>query len=90
MILFGRLACFHTKSSRSIKTSVVLNIAEGNGRYFDADRHKFIDLAEAAATKSAAYVDLCWRSSELAHDQRSQGITLLGSVVRILNALGDS
>ena len=69
---------------------VVLNIAEGNGRYFDADRHKFIDQAEAAGTKSGAYVDLCWWSGELNQDQRSQGIQLLASVVRILNALGAS
>ena len=73
-----------------LATSVVLNIAEGNGRYSEADRHKFIDQAEAAGTKSAAYVDLCWRSGELNQDQRSQGIELLGSVVRILNVLGAS
>ena len=71
-------------------TSVVLNIAEGNGRYSEADRHTFINQAEAAGTKSAAYVDLCWRSGELNQDQRRQGIELLGSVVRILNALGAS
>src|ERR1041384_4062531 len=45
-------------------------------------------LAEAAASKSAAYMDLCWRTGDLTHDQRTQGIELLGSVGRILNALG--
>jgi four helix bundle protein len=70
-----------------LATSVVLNMAEGNGRYGVADRRQFIDLAEAAAVKSAAYVDLCWRSGDLAADQRSQGIELLGSIVRMLNSL---
>ena len=73
-----------------LATSAVLNMAEGNGRYSVADRHKFIDLAASAAAKSAAYVDLCWRSGELNPDQRTQGSELLGSILRILDALGGS
>jgi hypothetical protein len=39
-------------------TSLVLNIAEGNGRFSRLDHGKFIDIAEEAGMKLAAYLDL--------------------------------
>lgn len=39
-------------------TSVVLNIAEGNGRFSGMDRSKFIDTAFKATIQSAALLDL--------------------------------
>jgi four helix bundle protein len=39
-------------------TSIVLNIAEANGRYSDLDHHRFLDVAASSAVKSAAYLDL--------------------------------
>ena len=73
-----------------LATSVVLNLAEGNGRYSVADRRTFMNVAAAAAAKSAAYADLAWQSGNLGFDQRNQGIELLGSIVRISNVLGTS
>jgi four helix bundle protein len=39
-------------------TSVVLNAAEGNGRYSQLDHRGFVEIAAASAVKAAAYLDL--------------------------------
>ena len=39
-------------------TGIVLNIAEGNGRYSALDQSRFLDLAASAAVKASAYLDL--------------------------------
>ena len=39
-------------------TSVVLNIAEGNGRYAELDHHRFLQIAQSAAVKGAVFLDL--------------------------------
>ena len=38
-------------------TSVLLNVAEGNGRYSELDHHRFLEIAAASAVKAAAYLD---------------------------------
>ena len=40
-------------------TSVVLNIAEGNGRYARLDHKRFLQVAQSSAVKAAAHLDLC-------------------------------
>ena len=40
-------------------TSLVLNIAEGNGRYSELDHRRFLDMAASSAVKAAAYLDIC-------------------------------
>jgi len=39
-------------------TSLVLNVAEGNGRYSELDPKRFLGIAAASAVKAAAYLDL--------------------------------
>jgi four helix bundle protein len=39
-------------------TSMVLNIAEGNGRYAHLDHHRFLQIAQSAAVRVAVYLDL--------------------------------
>ena len=68
-------------------TSVILNIAEGNGRFPEEDRRRFIDTAEASTVKAATYVDLCWRKEGLDEGLRQQGMTLLLSIMRMLHGL---
>lgn len=41
-------------------TSMVLNIAEGNGRYSYLDHRRFLHTAHSALVKTAAYLDLCF------------------------------
>jgi four helix bundle protein len=40
------------------RTSILLNIAEGNGRYTAADRCRFFDMARGSALECAACFDL--------------------------------
>jgi four helix bundle protein len=61
-------------------TSVILNVAEGNGRYPDGDRRRFLDIAQGSAVKAAAYLDLCERNAELEPARRQQGADLLGRI----------
>jgi four helix bundle protein len=68
-------------------TSVVLNIAEGNGRFEAGDRRKFLDTAGASAAKTAAYLDLSFESGELDPQQRDRGLGLLVRVAQMLHAM---
>jgi len=61
-------------------TSVILNVAEGKGRYLDGDRRRFLDIAQGSAVKAAAYLDLCERNAELEPAQRQGGADLLGRI----------
>lgn len=56
---------------------MVLNLAEGNGRYAEQDRRSFLDIAEASAVKAAAYLDLCQRKEGLDRAQREAGVELV-------------
>src|SRR6185436_7256425 len=40
-------------------TSMILNIAEGNGRYAYLDQRRFLHTAHSSLVKTAAYMDLC-------------------------------
>jgi four helix bundle protein len=39
-------------------TSLPLNIAEGNGKFSDADRSRFLEIARGSALECAAYLDV--------------------------------
>jgi four helix bundle protein len=40
-------------------TSILLNLAEGNGRFSELDHRRFLDVAYRSAVKMAAQLDLC-------------------------------
>lgn len=69
-------------------TSMVLNIAEGNGRRGADDRQRFRNMAEASAVKVAAYLDLASCRDELAPVQAKAGCERLELVVRLLQGFG--
>jgi four helix bundle protein len=48
-----------------LSTSLVLNIAEGNGRFSHPDHGKFVDIAEESGIKLAAYLDLAATTWEI-------------------------
>jgi four helix bundle protein len=58
-------------------TSVVLNIAEGNGRYAELDHHRFLQIAQSAAVKGAVYLDLGVERALLAETEASAGKEML-------------
>ncbi len=58
-------------------TSVVLNIAEGNGRYAELDHHRFLQIAESAAVKGAVYLDLAVERAFLVETEATAGKEML-------------
>ena len=58
-------------------TSVVLNIAAGNGRYAELDHHRFLEIAQSAAVKGAVYLDLGVERAWLAKTEASAGKEML-------------
>ena len=55
-------------------TSLVLNIAEGNGRCLEADRRQFLETAESATVKAGSFLDLSHRVGAVDPQQRIEGI----------------
>jgi len=46
------------RSADTLATRILLNIAEGNGRYAELSRQNFLDIANAAAAKLAVCLDM--------------------------------
>jgi four helix bundle protein len=66
-------------------TSVVLNVAEGNGRYSELDHRRFLEIAAASAVKAAAYLDLYQQRTLPACVETTQGREFLSRIVAMLN-----
>ena len=67
--------------------SVVRNIAEGAGRWSEADSAKHYKIARGEAMESAASLDVLKLRSLLAQARYDQGIRLLESVVAMLTKM---
>jgi four helix bundle protein len=65
-------------------TSVILNIAEGNGRYSKLDHHRFLDVAQSSAVKAAAYLDLCVTKGLMVPIETAAGKDLLRRIGAML------
>jgi four helix bundle protein len=65
-------------------TSVVLNIAEGNGRYAELDHHRFLQIAQSAAVKGAVYLDLIVQRSMLLETEADKGKEMLSRINAML------
>jgi len=61
-------------------TSMILNIAEGNGRFSDADQARFLGTSHESAIKLAARLDLCVTQSLLPLDEIATWKALLQRV----------
>ena len=68
-------------------TSLILNIAEGNGRYAELGQAKFLDIAESAAVKLAAYLDLSVEKSAMTAKDCVSGKTLLVRIEAMLQSM---
>jgi len=66
-------------------TSVVLNVAEGNGRYSELDQRRFLEIAAASAVKAAAYLDLYQQKALPARVETTPRREFLSRVVAMLN-----
>lgn len=65
-------------------TSIVLNIAEGAGKYHKPDKRRFYLTAAGSATESAAVLDICARLKLIDPDLQRQGKDILERVVAML------
>ncbi len=68
-------------------TSIVLNIAEGNGKFGPADRFKYFDIARGSAVECAACLDVLVKKKKCSVDQTAKGKELLHEVVAMLVGL---
>jgi four helix bundle protein len=69
------------------RTSILLNIAEGNGRFTAADRCRFFDMARGSALECAACLDLLAVKKVIDAKEQAQGKQLLEKIVSMLVGL---
>ena len=79
-------AAVHNQLDRA-RTSIVLNIPEGNGRFTPADRCKFFDIARGSGLESAGCLDLLFIKKLLSDAELDEGKTLLKDIVCLLVGL---
>ena len=78
----------HCRLIDESSVSVVLNIAEGNGRYSHLERNRFFGISQAAALKSAATLDLAENGlSDMQKLSIGKGTKLLHRVSQMLNRM---
>ena len=69
------------------RTSIVLNIPEGNGQFTPADRCKFFDIARGSALECAGCLDLIFIKKLLSEEELDSGKMLLKDIVSLLVGL---
>lgn len=68
-------------------TSVVLNLAEGNGKRSRLDRCRHLDIARGSAVECAAALDVLVARGQLPADAADQGKAILIQVVSMIGGL---
>ena len=66
---------------------MVLNIAEGNGRFSEADQVRFLDIAHTSAMRVAACLDLLVARRQVEVHQIEDGKQILARIVPLLLGL---
>ena len=79
-------AAVHGQLDRA-RTSIVLNIPEGNGRFTSPDRCKFFDIARGSGLESAGCLDLIFIKKLVSEIELDQGKTLFKDIVSLLVGL---
>ena len=68
-------------------TSIVLNIAEGNGKRSRIDRCRYLDIARGSALESAACLDVLMIKKHLDEPSVAEGKEILVGIVSMLVGL---
>src|SRR6185503_6415296 len=84
-----KTAAVHSQLDRA-RTSIVLNIAEGNAKFTAADKCKFWDIALGSVVECAACIDLLFIKQALTELEVESGKALLSEIVRLLVGLNKS
>jgi len=71
-------------------TSIVLNIAEGNGRLSHLDHSRFIEIANRSNTKLAARIEMCAIRGAIGRDAAAELNRLLVRVDQMTAKLADA
>jgi four helix bundle protein len=71
-------------------TSIVLNIAEGAGKFSKADKRRYYLTACGSATESAAILDVCLRLELMPSESHRSGKEMLERIVSMLVKLSKS
>lgn len=82
----SKLEAVHSQMDRA-RTSIPLNIAEGNAKSTAADKCRFFDIAHGSAVECAACLDLLLIKEKLMPDKLDEGKALLCELVRLLVGL---
>jgi four helix bundle protein len=68
-------------------TSIVLNLAEGNGKRSHPERCRYFDIARGSGVECAACLDVLVRRGKLAESTASEGKALLLQIVSMTAGL---
>ncbi len=79
-------AAVHNQLDRA-RTSIVLNIPEGNGKFTAPDRCKYFDIARGSALECAGCLDLLGIKKLLNEQEMEDGKTSLRKIVSMLVGL---
>ena len=71
-------------------TSIVLNIAEGAGKFSKADKRRYYLSAAGSTAESAAICDICLRLELISHDKHRSNKKLLDRIMSMLVKLATS
>lgn len=76
----------HNQLDRA-RTSIVLNIPEGNGRFTAPDRCKFFDIARGSGLECAGCLDIIFIKKLINETELDEGKRLLQDIVSLLIGL---
>ena len=68
-------------------TSIVLNIAEGNGKRSHPDRCRYFDIARGSAVECAACLDVLAVKGKISRDEAAAGKSILIGIVSMVAGL---
>ena len=68
-------------------TSILLNIAEGTGKFTSKDKNRYYDIARGSAVESAACLDALLRRNRITIEENTKGKEILFEIVSMLIGL---